>query len=100
MVLGALPAPRDRTPLPHFLTRPTEKEYTAKIVIVDPHEVRVVMEWWRYVDDKSTVPTDFEVILAISRPERSAISEEEYQIFQLLPEEQRSKFNRAFLAHI
>jgi hypothetical protein len=100
VVFGALPAPRDRVPLPHFLTAPSGTPYTAKVIILDPHEMGVVMEWWRYVDDQAQVPTDFEVILGIATPDRSPISEEEYALYQLTPEAERDRFIRAFLAHI
>jgi hypothetical protein len=98
---GMLPSPHDNPPLPHFLTRPdpTVPPYTAKIISVDPHEYMLLQDWWHYIDDKAEVPTDIEVILAISRPERSAISEEEYLIYTLTPEDHRSEFARAYLAH-
>jgi hypothetical protein len=99
VVFGAVPAPRDRVPLPHFLTAGPQR-YTAKIVIVDPHEMGVVMDWWRYVDDKAEIPTDFEVILGVATPERSPISEEEYILYDLTPEADKDRFVRAFLAHI
>jgi hypothetical protein len=100
VLIGALPGPMDSPPLPHFLTRPGGASYNAKILIVDPHEVRMVMDWYRYVKDDAEVPTHFEVILAVSNPTASAISEEEYMIYQLLPEERHEDFIRALLAHM
>lgn len=99
---GMLPAPHDNPPLPHFLTRPADigKTYTAKIISVDPHEYMLLQDWLHYIQDKSEVPTDFEVILAASRPGKSAMSAEEYDIYQMTPEERRNDFARAYLAHL
>ena len=98
---GMLPAPHDSPPLPHFLTRPDAigRPYTAKVIAVDPHEYLLLQDWWHYIDDKAEVATDFEVILAISRPERSAISEEEYLVYTLTPPDHKADFPRAYLAH-
>jgi hypothetical protein len=100
VLIGALPGPADSPPLPHFLTRAAGGSYDAKILIVDPHEVRMVMDWYHYVKDSSEVPTHFEVISAVSTPKASAISEEEYLIYGLLPEERHEDFIRALLAHM
>ncbi len=98
---GMLPAPHDNPPLPHFLTRPQSvgQPYTVKVIAVDPHEYGLLQDWWHYIDDKAEVPTDMEVVLAISRPERSAISEEEREIYTLTPPERKAEFPRAYLAH-
>ncbi|MFQ5460628.1 MAG: HEAT repeat domain-containing protein, partial [Anaerolineae bacterium] len=100
VVLGALPGPHDSPPLPHFLTRPDDSAYSAMVLIVDPHECRLVMDWYRYVDDKAEVETDFEVVLGVSTPAASAISEEEYLINALTPKGQEDRFVRAYLAHL
>lgn len=99
---GMLPAPHDNPPLPHFLTRPADigKSYTAKVVSVDPHEYKLLQDWLHYIQDKSEVPTDIEVILAVSRPGKSAMSPEEYDIYQMTPVERRNDFARAYLAHL
>jgi HEAT repeat protein len=100
VVLGALPALQDRIPLPHFLVRGSGGSYTAKTILVDPHESRIVIEWFRYIDEKAEVPTDLEVILGISTPERSGVSEEELLIYRLSPPDQKDLFPRAYLAHL
>lgn len=100
VVLGALPTPEDSIPLPHFLTGTELGTFTAKIVLVDPHESRIVIEWFHFIQDYASVPTDLEVILAISTPERSALSAEEALIRELTPTERQADFPRAFLAHI
>jgi hypothetical protein len=99
LVMGTLPAPSDSPPLRHFLTPGRGQPYTCKLITVDPHEYGLLMDWWRYVDDKAEIPTKFEVILSASSPERSAISEEEYLIYQLTPESRIGDFSRALLAH-
>jgi hypothetical protein len=100
VVAGMIPGPKDSLPLPHVLTRADGEPYTAKVLFVDPRECKLVMDWWHYVDERAEVPTDFEVILGISRPDNSAISEEEYAIWQLAPEDRKRDFIRAFLAHL
>jgi len=97
--VGPLPAPHDRLPLPHFLTA-TGGGFTAKVMALDPHEYNLLMDWWHYVDDKAEVPTDFEVILPISTPDRSAISNEEHRIYELTPDARKDAFLRAYLAHL
>jgi hypothetical protein len=96
---GKIPAPHDSPPLPHFLTRGT-RPYTAKMILVDPHELNLAMDWYHYVVDNAEVPTDIEIILSVSRPGQSAIEEEEYLIYRLLPAERREDFVRAYLAHL
>lgn len=98
---GVLPGPHDSPPLPHFLSRPSDhkRSYTVKVLSVDPHEYLLLQDWWHYIEDKSELPTDFEVILAISRPGKSAITEEEHLIYELAPEDQKASFARAYLAH-
>jgi hypothetical protein len=100
VVFGTLPAPNDRPPLPHFLRKLGGPGYTAKIMIVDPHEVNQVVSWWRYVDETQRIPTDFEVVLPVSRPADSAISQEEFLLYQLTPENRRRDFLRAFVANL
>jgi len=99
--LGMLPGPHDSPPLPHFLTRPEDESrtYTAKIIAVDPHEYLLLQEWLHYIEDRAEVSTDFEVILAVSRPGRSAMTEEELMIYMVLPDAQKPDFARAYLAH-
>lgn len=96
---GRVPSPHDSPPLPHFLTRGT-RAYTAKLILVDPHELNLAIDWYRYVIDNAEVPTDTEIILGVSRPGQTAISEEEYIIYQLVPPERREDFIRAYLAHL
>jgi len=60
----------------------------------------LLMDWWHYIDDKSEVPTNLQVVISASSPGRSAISEEEYLIHQLTPPERRGDFGRALLAHL
>ncbi len=100
VVIGALPGPSDSPPVPHFLVHGDAGQYTAKIVVVDPHEVRWVMNWYHYVQDQAEIPTDFEVILVVSTPTASAISEEEFLIHELLPEDRQEDFVRALLARM
>jgi hypothetical protein len=100
VVVGMLPSPHDSPPLPHFLVRTGSLAYTAQLIVVDPHEYNLMLDWWHYVTDQAEVPTDVAVVLAVSTPERSSISEEEHLIFQLTPEDQRDDFTRAFLAHL
>ncbi len=100
VVFGRLPSPMDRPPLPHFLRKLGGPGYTAKIMIIEPHEVNQVLGWWRYVDETRRIPTDFEVLLAISRPDNSPITEEEYLIYTLTPEAKRREFLRAFVANL
>lgn len=100
VLVGTFPAPSDTPGLPHFLARPEGQGFTAEVLFADPHEYSLVLEWWHYVDDKAEVPTDFAVALGVSRPETSAISEEEFAICELTPEDRKDDFLRAFLAHL
>jgi hypothetical protein len=97
--VGKIPAPHDSPPLPHFLTRGANA-YTAKMILVDPHELNLAMDWYHYVVDNAEVPTDVEIILSVSTPGQSPISEEELAIYRLLTPEQREGFVRAYLAHL
>ena len=99
VLFGILPSPHDSPPLPHFLVQ-TGPAYTAKIIVVDPHEFNLIMDWWRYVDDKAQVPTDFEVIISTSTHDKGAISDEEALIYELTPDERKPEFTRALLAHM
>jgi hypothetical protein len=99
LVVGALPAPSDSPPLRHFLT-PALGSYTAKIIYVDPHEYGLLQDWWHYIEDRAEVDTVFDIVLSVSTPERSAISDEEYQIYQLTPDDRKDVFPRALLAHL
>jgi HEAT repeat protein len=98
--VGKIPAPHDSPPLPHFLTREPGKTYTAKMILVDPHELMLSMDWYHYVVDTAEVPTDFEVIMSVSRPGESPISEEEMLIYKLLGPDKREAFVRAYLGHL
>jgi hypothetical protein len=100
VLVGTFPAPSDTPALPHFLVRQEGADLKAKVLFVDPHEYNLVLEWWHYVDDKAEIPTDFEVVLGVCRPETSAISREEYLIYELTPEDRTDDFLRAFLAHL
>jgi hypothetical protein len=97
--IGVVPAPSDSPPLRHFLTTGAGT-FTAQVLVVDPHEVSLLMDWWHYVDDRAEVETEFWVVLSASTPERSAISEEEHLIYQLTPDERKPDFIRALLAHL
>jgi len=100
LVLGQLPAPNDNPPLRHFLTPGRDNTYSCKIIIVDPHGYGSLRDWWHYIEDKSQVECEFEVVLSASSPERSATSQEEYLIYQLAPEAKKPQFARALLAHL
>jgi len=100
LVIGVVPAPNDSPPLRHFLT--TGKggsQYSAKIIFIDPHEYMLLMDWYRYTDEHAEVETDFEVVLFAATPAESAISDEEYLIYQLTPDARKNDFARALLAH-
>lgn len=99
LVIGALPAPSDSPPLRHFLT-PAFGTYTAEIIYCDPHEYSLLQDWWHYIEDKAEVDTTFGVVLSVSTPGASPISEEEYLIYQLTPEDRKGVFPRALLAHM
>jgi hypothetical protein len=99
LAIGQLPAPGDNPPLRHFLAPRGGKEFSCKIIIVDPHEYGLLMDWWHYIEDKAEVPTKFEVVLSASTPDRSATSDEEYLIYELIPPERRQVFAKALLAH-
>lgn len=99
LVIGALPAPSDSPPLRHFLT-PALGSYKAKIIYVDPHEYGLLQDWWHYIEDKAEVDTTFEIVLSVSTPATSAISAEEYQIYELTPDDRKDVFPRALLAHL
>jgi hypothetical protein len=97
--IGALPGPGDTPPLPHFLQREEGKPYTAKILLVDPHEYGQLQDWWHYVQDLAPDHTDVEVVLAVSLAPGGPLTEEERRIFELCDDEQRREFPRAYLAH-
>jgi len=99
LVIGTLPAPSDSPPLRHFLT-PALGPYKAKIIYVDPHEYGLLQDWWHYIDDDAEVDTNFEVVMSVSTPKTSAISEEEYLIYELTPDDSKAIFPRALLAHM
>jgi len=99
--VGLLPGPEDEPPLPHFLAREPGRQYGALVLDVDPHEYIAVQAWWRYLEDKSEVPAEMEVILGVSRPGVSAITDEEFALYKRLPsEEMRTRFVRALLARM
>jgi hypothetical protein len=99
LAIGQLPAPGDNPPLRHFLVPVQGSRFSCKIIIVDPHEYGLLMDWWHYIDDKAEVSTEFEVVLSASTPDRSATSVEEYLIYQLTPPEKKGLFAKALLAH-
>ncbi len=101
-VIGMLPSPSDEPPLPNLLV-PVDhgKPYTVQVFIVDPHEFNQCQAWWFYVQDRVDIPTDIEVILGVSKPGSSAITDEEYELYHLLKDEsRRAQFTRALLARI
>ncbi|MFN8422483.1 MAG: HEAT repeat domain-containing protein [Anaerolineae bacterium] len=101
-VIGMLPSPSDDPPLPNLLV-PVEggKPYSIQLFIVDPHEFNQCQAWWFYLQDRVDLPNDIEVVLGISKPGSSAISEEEYELYNLLKDpEKRGQFTRALLARI
>lgn len=99
--IGMVPSPRDDLPAPHFLTKAGQSDYRALILDVDPHEYLAVQAWWQYVEDQADVQTVIEVMLGVSRPGQSAITEEEYTMFKLLKDEgHREQFVRALLARM
>lgn len=98
--VGMIPSPRDEPPLQHFLTK-VDDGYRAGIFIIDPHEYFMAQSWWQYVQDDAEVDTDVEIVLGISRPSQSAISEEEYDMYRMLKDdEQRKLFVRALMARL
>lgn len=100
LVIGVVPAPNDSPPLRHFLTTGQGgNKYSVKIIIVDPHEYMLLMDWWHYVEDRSEVDTEFAVVLSASDPAHSAISAEEHLIYHVATDVQKQAFPRALLAH-
>ena len=99
VLFGAIPSPHDSPPLKHFLSAP-DKPYTAKIIVVDPHEYTLMIDYWRYVADHAQVPTDFEVIFTATPTDRHVLSDEEVIIYNLTPPERKGDFGRAILAHL
>ena len=100
--VGMVPTPADEPPLPHFLKQVEGgQDYTARLIVADPHEFGNAQDWWYHVLDTDEVPTEIEVFLGVSRPGLSAISEEEYDIYKMLQdEEHRTRFKRALLARM
>ncbi len=99
--MGMVPSPRDDLPVPHFLTRAGQSEYRALILYVDPHEYLAVQAWWHYAEDQTDIDATVEVILGISRPGQSSITEEEFAMYKLLKDEDhRKSFIRALLARL
>lgn len=99
LAIGQVPAPGDSPPLRHFLTPGKGTPYSTEIIVVDPHEYGLLMDWWHYIVDRAEVPATLEVVLSVSTPDQSAISDEEYLIYQLTPESRKPEFARALLAH-
>jgi hypothetical protein len=97
--VGRLPSPHDNPPLPHFLTREDGVDYSAKLLIVDPHEYNLLQEWLHYIQDQSEVKTDLEVVLGLTLEGKNGLTEEERLIYELANEDQRKLFPRAYLAH-
>lgn len=98
--VGMIPSPRDEPPLKHFLTK-SDRPYRAGLFIIDPHEYFLAQSWWQYVQDNAEVDTDIEIVMGVSRPGQSAISEEEYDMYQMLRDDaQREQFVRALMARL
>lgn len=101
-VIGMLPSPSDEPPLPNLLVPVAGgTPYTVQLFVVDPHEFNQCQSWWFYIQDRVDIPTDIEVILGVSKPGSSAITDEEFELYHLLKdEERRGQFTRALLARI
>ncbi|MEO8084707.1 MAG: hypothetical protein ABI780_12865 [Ardenticatenales bacterium] len=102
VLIGMLPSPSGDPPLPNLLV-PVEggQPYTIQLYFVDPHEFNQCQAWWFFIQDRVELPCDYEVVLGISKPGASAISEEEYELFHLLKDEgKRAQFTRALLARM
>ncbi len=100
--VGMVPSPAADPPVPHFL-KPVDggQDYTARMIIADPHEFSAAQAWWYYVLDMGAVPTDIDIFMNVSRPGTSAISEEEYEIYELLDsDDKKHEFMRALLARL
>jgi hypothetical protein len=100
--VGMAPSPADDPPMPHFLKAVEGgKDFHARLIVVDPHEFGAAQSWWYHVLDMADVPTDIDIYLGVSTPGRSAISEEEFDIYQLLKtDELKTQFKRALLARM
>jgi len=98
--VGMIQSPRDEPPLGHFLSK-AGNGYRAGIFMIDPHEYFLAQSWWQYVQDNAEVDTDLEIVLGLSRPGQSAISEEEYDMYKMLKDDaQRRQFVRALMARL
>jgi hypothetical protein len=98
-LVGVLPSPGGLYPPPHFLVGADRPSYTARIVFVGQQDFNVVMEWWYYIEDKSEVPTDFEVVLTALTLGGDRLTEEEWITYTMADEYRREEFARALLAH-
>ena len=100
VLVGRLPSPEGRFPLPHFLVRREGRSYSARIVVVGPQKPALVLEWWRYVTDRAEVATDLAVVLTTQVFGHGELTAEETMIQELAGNERRDEFARAVLAHL
>jgi hypothetical protein len=100
VLVGHLPSPEGPQPLPHFLLRVANRDYTVRIVLIGPKRFAPVMEWWRYVSDRAEVQTEMEVVLTNLVFGGGDLTTEELAIYDLAGECRRHEFARAFLAQL
>jgi hypothetical protein len=99
VLVGVLPSPGGLHPPPHFLVGAGDAGYTARIVFVGQQDFNVVMEWWYYIEDRSEVLCDYEVVLTALTLGGDRLTEEEWITYTLADEYRREEFARALLAH-
>ncbi len=97
--VGPLPPPED-VPLPDLLATRHGRLVEVRIIIVGPRKPAFVLDWWRYVVEPATVPTEMLVVLTIMVLGRSELTAEEELIQQRISERDRDAFARAVLAHL
>jgi hypothetical protein len=73
--------------------------YTVRVIFVGQQEFAVVMEWWYYIEDRSEVQTDFEVVLTALTIAGDRMTEEERLTYELTRDFEHDEFARALLAH-
>jgi hypothetical protein len=98
-LIGTLPSPGGNYPPPHFLLGPEGPTYTVRIMFVGQQDFSVIMDWWYYIDERSEVPTDFEVVVTALTLGGDRMTDEELAYYQLAGEDRREAFARALLAH-
>jgi hypothetical protein len=98
-LIGPLPSPGGPRPPPHFLFASRGRPFTARIVFVGQQEFAVVMEWWRYIDDRAEVDTEFSAVLTALTLAGDAMDAEERILYSVAGEGRREAFARALLAH-